>query len=185
MSLRDSRRCSDLLRIFRTLRACTEFVRTPWRDLLAGSGCGAGSGPCQTQHESLAVHCGRSVQECVRVTVAGRCQAPGVTHRAWDARRQRSAVIGVHHSTDSKLGSYFAEGLEHAGLSHDAPILSAEADDEARLLKVTVALRNVADWRLRSRVHQVAMRVEDQHDVTVLCCFRPLDPLPLAARHAR
>jgi len=39
-------------------------------------------------------------------------------------------VIGVHHTTDSKLGSYFAEGLEHAGLTHAAPILSAEANDE-------------------------------------------------------
>ena len=91
----------------------------------------------------------------------------------------------VHHTTDSRLGSYFAEGLEHAGLTHAAPILSAEANDETRFLTVTVALQNVADWRLRSQVHQVAMRVEDEHDVTVLCNFRPLDPLPFAARHAR
>jgi len=94
-------------------------------------------------------------------------------------------VIGVHHSTDSRLGSYFAAGLEHAGLTHAAPILSAEANDETRFLTVTVALQNVADWRLRSQVHQVAMRVEDEHDVTVLCNLRPLDPLPFAARHAR
>jgi hypothetical protein len=38
---------------------------------------------------------------------------------------------------------------------------------------------------LRSRVHQVALRVEDEHDMTVLCFFRPLDPLPFAAKHAR
>ena len=50
---------------------------------------------------------------------------------------------------------------------------------------MTVALQNVADWRLRSQVHQVAMRVEDEHDVTVLCWFRPRDPLPFAAKHAR
>ena len=77
-------------------------------------------------------------------------------------------VIGVHHSTESKLGSYFAEGLEQAGLGRAASILSAEADDDAGLLKVTVGLSSVADWKLRSQVHQVAMRVEDEHDVTVL-----------------
>jgi len=48
-----------------------------------------------------------------------------------------------------------------------------------------VALQNVADWKLRSQVHQVAMRVEDEHDVTVLCYFRPLDPRPFAPKHAR
>jgi hypothetical protein len=48
-----------------------------------------------------------------------------------------------------------------------------------------VALQNVADWKLRSQVHQVAMRVEDEHDVMVLCVFRPLDPLPFAPKHAR
>ena len=48
-----------------------------------------------------------------------------------------------------------------------------------------MALQNVADWRLRSQVHEVAMRVEDEHDVTVLCYFRPLDALPFAAKHAR
>ena len=94
-------------------------------------------------------------------------------------------MIGVHHTTESKLGVYFAEGLDHAGLTHAAPILSAEANNETRFLKVTVALQNVADWKLRSEVHQVAMRVEDEHDVTVLCYFRPLDPLPFAPRHAR
>jgi hypothetical protein len=94
-------------------------------------------------------------------------------------------VIGVHHTTDSRLGSYFAAGLEHAGLTQAAPILSAEAKDESRFLTVTVALQNVADWRLRSQVHQVAMRVEDEHDVTVLCYFRPLEPLPFAPKHAR
>ena len=94
-------------------------------------------------------------------------------------------VIRMHHSSDSKLGSYFAHGLEHAGLSRAAPILSADADDDAGLLKVTVALPSVADWKLRSQVHQVAMRVEDEHDVTVLCYFRPLDPVPFAAKHAR
>jgi hypothetical protein len=94
-------------------------------------------------------------------------------------------VIGVHHSTESRLGSYFAEGLEHVGLTQAAPILSADADDETRFLRVTVALQNVADWRLRSEVHQVAMRVEDEHDVTVLCYFRPCDPLPFVAKHAR
>jgi hypothetical protein len=29
------------------------------------------------------------------------------------------------------------------------------------------------------------MPVEDEHDVTVLCYFPPLDPLPFAARNAR
>jgi hypothetical protein len=102
-----------------------------------------------------------------------------------DARRQKSAVIGVHHITDSKLGIYFAEGLEQAGLTYAAPIVSAEANDETRFLTVTVALQNVADWKLRSGVHEVAMRVEDEHDVTVLCSFRPLDPLPFVPKHAR
>ena len=94
-------------------------------------------------------------------------------------------MIGVHHTTESKLGVYFAAGLDHAGLTHAAPILSADADDEASFLKVIVALQNVADWRLRSQVHQVAMRVEDEHDLTVLCYFKPCDPLPFAAKHAR
>jgi len=102
-----------------------------------------------------------------------------------DARQRKSAVIGVHHTPDSQLGIYFAQGLEHAGLTHAAPIVSADANDETRFLKVIVALQNVADWKLRSRVHQVAMRVEDEHDMTVLCFFRPLDPLPFAAKHAR
>ena len=94
-------------------------------------------------------------------------------------------MIGVHHTPDSQLGIYFAQGLEHAGLTHAAPIVSADANDQTRFLKVTVALQNVADWKLRSRVHQVALRVEDEHDMTVLCFFRPLDPLPFAAMHAR
>ena len=94
-------------------------------------------------------------------------------------------VIGVHHSAESKLGSYFAEGLEQAGLSRAALIVSTEADEEAGLLKVTVALSSVADWKLRSEVHQVAVRVEDEHDVTVLCFFQPLDPVPFAPRHVR
>jgi hypothetical protein len=94
-------------------------------------------------------------------------------------------VIGVHHTTESRLGSYFAEGLEHAGLTDAALILSADANDETRFLTVTVALQNVADWKLRSGVHQVAMRVEDEHDVTVLCCFRPREPLAFAPKHAR
>jgi hypothetical protein len=66
-------------------------------------------------------------------------------------------VVRVHHTSDSKLGSHFAEALEHAGLSRAAPILSAEADDETGFLKVTVALSNVADWKLRSQVHQVGV----------------------------
>ena len=94
-------------------------------------------------------------------------------------------MIRVHHSSESKLGIYFAEGLEQAGLGRAASIVSAEADDEAGFLKVTVALSSIADWKLRSQVHQVAMRIEDQHDVTVLCHFRPLDPAPLAPKHAR
>ena len=145
----------------------------------------AASGACPRQHESLTVHCGGSVRKCVRVALAGRCHVPRVTRRTCDARQRRSAVIGVHHTTDSRLGSYFAAGLEHAGLTHAAPILSAEANDETRFLKVTVALQNVADWKLRSQVHQVAMRVEDEHDVTVLCYFRPRDPLAFAPKHAR
>jgi len=91
----------------------------------------------------------------------------------------------MHHTTDSRLSSYFADGLEHAGLTHAAPILAAKANDETRFLTVTVTLQNVADWKLRSQVHQVAMRVEDEHDVTVLCYFRPLDPRPFAPKHAR
>ena len=71
----------------------------------------------------------------------------------------KEPVIGVHHTTDSRLGSYFAAGLDHAGLTHAAPILSADANDEASFLTVTVALQNLADWKLRSQVHQVAMRV--------------------------
>jgi len=102
-----------------------------------------------------------------------------------DAGRRKSAVIGVRHTTDSKLGIYFAEGLEHGGLTNVAPILSAEADNETRFLKVTVALQNVADWKLRSQVHEVAMRVEDEHNVTVLCYFQPLEALPTAPKQAR
>jgi len=102
-----------------------------------------------------------------------------------DARQRKSAVIGVHHTPDSQLGIYFAQGLEHAGLTHAAPIVSADANDKTRFLKVIMALQNVADWKLRSRVHQVALRVADEHDMTVLCFFRPLDPLPFAAKHAR
>ena len=94
-------------------------------------------------------------------------------------------MIRVHHISDGKLGIYFAEGLAHAGLSRAVPILSAEADDVTGFLRVTVALSDVADWKLRSEVHQVAMRVEDEHDVTVLCFFRPLDPVPFAPKHAR
>ncbi len=145
----------------------------------------AASGACPRRHESVTVHCGGSVRKCVWVALAGRCHVPRVNRRRCNPRWRKSAVIGVHHTTDSRLGSYFAAGLEHAGLTHAAPILSAEANDETRFLTVTVALQNVADWRLRSQVHQVAMRVEDEHDVTVLCNFRPLDPLPFAARHAR
>ena len=63
--------------------------------------------------------------------------------------------------------------------------VSAEADDQAGLLKVTVALPSVADWKVRSQVHQVAMRIEDEHDVTVLCYFRPLAPVPFAPKPAR
>jgi hypothetical protein len=128
----------------------------------------------------VTVHCGRSVRELSELRGRARQSHP-VTRRVCDARQRKSAVIGVHHTTESKLGSYFAAGLEHAGLSHAAPILAAEANGETRLLKVTVALQNVADWKLRSQVHQVALRVEDEHDVTVLCCFRPLDPLPTGA----
>ena len=94
-------------------------------------------------------------------------------------------VIGVHHSAEGKLGSYFAEGLEQAGLSRAALIVSTEGDDEAGLLKVTVALSSVADWKLRSQVHQVAVGVEDEHDVTVLCFFQPLDPGPFAQTRVR
>ena len=126
-----------------------------------------------------------SVHKSGRETLAGLCHAPRVTRRVGDARQRKSGVIGVHHTIDSMLGIYFAQGLEHAGLTHAAPIVSADANDQTRFLKVTVALQNVADWKLRSRVHQVAMRVEDEHDVTVLCFFRPLDPLPFAAKHAR
>ena len=43
---------------------------------------------------------------------------------------ERGRVISVHRICDGKLGIYFAEGLEHAGLTHAAPILSAEANDE-------------------------------------------------------
>jgi len=117
--------------------------------------------------------------------LAGRCHVPCVTRRACDARQRESAVIGVHQTTESRLGVYFAEGLDHAGLTNAAPILSADANDETRFLKVIVALQNVADWKLRSQVHQVAIRVEDEHDVTVLCYFRPLDPVAFAPKHAR
>ena len=121
------------------------------------------------------------------VLLAQACQTRSLTGQgvrrsvAWSGGR----VIGVHHSAESKLGSYFAEGLEQAGLSRAALIVSTEAEDDAGLLKVTVALSSVADWKLRSEVHQVAMRVEDEHDVTVLCFFQPLDPVPFAPRHVR
>jgi hypothetical protein len=54
-------------------------------------------------------------------------------------------MTGVHQATDSKLGGYFAEGLDDAGLTVAAPIVSTEADDHSGILKVTVALQNVAD----------------------------------------
>jgi hypothetical protein len=63
---------------------------------------------------------------------------------------ERGRVISVHRICDGKLGIYFAEGLEHAGLAHIAPIVSAEAEDGHTFLKVTVALQNVADPKLRS-----------------------------------
>jgi hypothetical protein len=94
-------------------------------------------------------------------------------------------VSAVHHTSESKLGIYFAEGLEHAGLTYTAPIVSAEANDETRSLKVTVALQNVADWKLRSQVHAVAMHVEDEHDVMVQCLFRALNAASFAPKHAR
>jgi hypothetical protein len=84
-------------------------------------------------------------------------------------------MTGVHEGIDSKLGGYFAEGLEDAGLSLAAPIVSTEGDDQSSILKVTVAVQNVADWKLRSQVNAVALRVEDEHDATVLCYFRGLD----------
>ena len=94
-------------------------------------------------------------------------------------------MVVVHSRAEGKLAIYFAEGLERAGLTDAAPILSVELNDEARLLKVTMTLSNVADWKLRSQVHGVALRVEDEHDVTVQCLFRPVDPVPFVPRHAR
>jgi hypothetical protein len=91
---------------------------------------------------------------------------------------ERARVISVHQSSDGQLGIYFAQGLEQADLTSAAPIVSAEADDATRIVRVTMALQNVADWKLRSQIHEVAMRVEDQHNLTVLCYFRPNDPFP-------
>ena len=85
-------------------------------------------------------------------------------------------MVSVYQILDRQLGVYFAQGLEQAGLTQAAPILSSEADDEARIARVTMALQNVADWKLRSQIHEVAMRVEDEHNLTVLCYFRPSDP---------
>jgi hypothetical protein len=98
---------------------------------------------------------------------------------------ERARVSSVHPTSDGQLGVYFAQGLEQAGLTQAAPILSAEADDETRIVRVTMALRNVADWKLRSQIHEVARCVEDQHNLTVLCYFRPSDPFPFAAEHGR
>ena len=78
-------------------------------------------------------------------------------------------MVSVYQILDRQLGVYFAQGLEQAGLTQAAPILSSEADDEARIARVTMALQNVADWKLRSQIHEVAMRVEDEHNLTVLC----------------
>ena len=98
---------------------------------------------------------------------------------------ERARVISVHHTSAGQLGVYFAHGLEQAGLTHAAPIVSAEADDEACIVRVTMALQNVADWRLRSQIHEVAMRVEDEHNLTVLCFFRPSDPVPFGLERGR
>jgi hypothetical protein len=85
---------------------------------------------------------------------------------------------------ESPARHLFAEGLENAGLTHAAPTLSAVARDEIRFLEVTVVLYNVADWKMRSEVHESAMHIEDNHDVTVLCHFRPLDPVLFTPRQA-
>ena len=144
------------------------------------------AGPCARGRRAAPAPCRRHLRVRWRprvVLLAEACQNHPHARRVCDAfSLPGGRVIRVHHSSDSKLGSYFAEGLEQAGLSRAAPILSAEADDDAGLLKVTVALSSVADWNLRSQVHQVAMGVEDEHDVTVLCYFRPLDPVPFAAK---
>jgi hypothetical protein len=98
---------------------------------------------------------------------------------------ERARVISVQPSSDGQLGVYFAGALELAGLAQAAPILSAEVDDETRIVRVTMVLRNVADWRLRSQIHEVAMRVEDERNVTVLCYFRPGDSVPFGPRRGR
>jgi hypothetical protein len=102
-----------------------------------------------------------------------------------DARRRADAAIGVHHITDSELGVYFVQGLEDVDRSRAAPILSGEANAETRFLEVAMALQNLAGWKIRPQVYQVANHVEGEHDVTVLCHFRPLDPVPFAPRPAR
>jgi hypothetical protein len=91
---------------------------------------------------------------------------------------ERARVISVHQTPDGQLGIYFAQGLEQAGLTPAARIVSADADGAARIVRVTMALENVADWKLRSQIHEVAMRVEDEHNLTVLCFFRPREPFP-------
>jgi hypothetical protein len=121
------------------------------------------------------------ISVCVHRRVSRRAtrQSPdSVTRRVCDARRGAGAAIGVHHTTDSELGVYFVQGREDAGLIQAAPILSGETNAEARFLEVTMALQNVADLEeaLPGPSGRDARR--DEHDVTVLCHFRPLDPVP-------
>ena len=69
-------------------------------------------------------------------------------------------MVSVYQILDRQLGVYFAQGLEQAGLTQAAPILSSEADDEARIARVTMALQNVADWKLRSQIDACRRRAQ-------------------------
>jgi hypothetical protein len=78
-----------------------------------------------------------------------------------------------------------ADGLVGAAIEAGGSTKSARADAETAFLEVTVAFSNVADRKIRPQGPEVAMHVEDEHDVTVLCWFRPLDRVPVAPKHAR
>ena len=67
--------------------------------------------------------------------------------------RRADAAIGVHHTTDSELGVYVVQGVEDVGLTPAAAILSGGANAETRFVEVTMALQNLADWKIRSQVH--------------------------------
>jgi hypothetical protein len=102
-----------------------------------------------------------SIDACQGEPLGRVLPASRVTRRVCDARRRADeptsrradAAIGVHHTTDSELGVYVVQGVEDVGLTPAAAILSGGANAETRFVEVTMALQNLADWKIRSQVH--------------------------------